>query len=89
MSVIGTRLCRHCSMCAACAPFKNSPGTYATCCKQHAATAPELNHPLDQRPSNPSYQVQIPQAPYNWPVTTRPSQIVDRSIPGNEEVLEP
>jgi hypothetical protein len=20
---------------AACAPFKNSPGTYATCCKQH------------------------------------------------------
>jgi hypothetical protein len=22
-----------------CAPFKNSPGTYATCCKQHAATA--------------------------------------------------
>ena len=24
---------------AACAPFKSSPGTYATCCKQHAATA--------------------------------------------------
>ena len=24
---------------SACAPFKNSPGTYATCCKQHAATA--------------------------------------------------
>ena len=24
---------------AACAPFKNSPGTYATCCKQHAAVA--------------------------------------------------
>ena len=24
---------------AACAPFKSSPATYATCCKQHAATA--------------------------------------------------
>jgi hypothetical protein len=24
---------------AACAPFKTSPATYATCCKQHAATA--------------------------------------------------
>jgi hypothetical protein len=24
---------------AACTPFKNSPGTYATCCKQHAPAA--------------------------------------------------
>lgn len=24
-----------------CAPFKNSPGTYDTCCKQHAANAPK------------------------------------------------
>ena len=28
------------AQCAAtCAPFKSSPGTYATCCKRHAATA--------------------------------------------------
>ena len=26
---------------AACAPFKSSPATYATCCKQHAANAPK------------------------------------------------
>ena len=26
---------------AACASFKNSPGTYATCCKQYAANAPK------------------------------------------------
>jgi hypothetical protein len=25
---------------AACVPFKSSPATYATCCRQHAATAP-------------------------------------------------
>jgi hypothetical protein len=25
----------------ACAPFKSSPATYATCCKQHAAAAPK------------------------------------------------
>ena len=31
---------------AACAPFKNSPGTYATCCKQHSATATPVYDPV-------------------------------------------
>ena len=30
---------------AACAPFKNSPATYQTCCKQHAANAPKTVTP--------------------------------------------
>lgn len=51
---------------AACAPFKNSPGTYATCCKQHAVPKPaakpktgSVTYPLNAvvkstRPKSPS-----------------------------------
>jgi hypothetical protein len=34
---------------SACTPFKNSPGTYATCCKQHAANAPPKPAPISSR----------------------------------------
>ena len=33
---------------AACAPFKSSPATYATCCKEHAATAAAAPKPIPQ-----------------------------------------
>jgi len=36
---------------SACAPFKNSPGTYATCCKQHAATAAAAKPKVPARPA--------------------------------------
>jgi hypothetical protein len=36
---------------SACAPFASSPGTYATCCKQHAATAAAAKPKVPARPA--------------------------------------
>ena len=45
---------------AACAPFKNSPATYATCCKQHAAAVPKPAAKPKTADKNLSVNIQAP-----------------------------
>ena len=47
---------------AQCAPFKSSPATYATCCKQHAATAVAKRGVLKSRFPKPLTTGQLQQS---------------------------
>jgi hypothetical protein len=50
---------------AACAPFKSSPATYATCCKQHAANAPKpaIPQPAATKPVSKVIKSTLPKPP--------------------------
>jgi hypothetical protein len=60
---------------AACDPFKNSPGTWATCCKQHAATAAQAAKPKPTtQPALSAVQKANP-APVVKAVTPKPKTV--------------
>ena len=78
---------------AACAPFKNSPGTYATCCKQHAATAKPAVKPKTATKVYPSLASK-PQSTNNLiekvslidPWYSKPANITNYNIYPNQTV---